>query len=94
MIINQVCLVSSYHFPELSLVSLSHLSMGLHELSCLLCQSPETVNNTYDLISEEKEEMTKHFAFALGLLYLQTLNIIPNIFVERSLKHFTSIPPK
>lgn len=55
---NQACLVSSYHFPELSLVSLSLLSMGLHELS--LYQSPKTVNSTRDLVSKAKEaEMTK-----------------------------------
>lgn len=59
-LMNQACLVSSYHFPELSLVSLSHLSMGLHELSRLLYQSPKTVYNTCDLVSKAKEtEITK-----------------------------------
>lgn len=74
---NQACLVSSYHFPELSLVSLSLLSMGLHELTRLVYQSPKTVNNTRDLVSKAKEaENTKltyynilqYFSFAFILI--------------------------
>lgn len=30
----------------------------------------------------------------LGLLYLHTPNVIPNILLERSLNHFTTILPK
>lgn len=56
---NPACLVSSYHFPELSLVYLSHLSIGLHELSRLLCQFPKTGNNTHDLVSSGKKKQQK-----------------------------------